>query len=69
MLIGQDANDLAVSCPQDFSYASLAVRSEHSHGHHEKEDSPFTLLTKFIVRPSIAKEFIGAWLKVRLTLT
>lgn len=49
----------------DFSYASLAVRSEHSHGHHEKEDSPFTLLTKFIVRPSIAKEFIGAWLKFR----
>lgn len=52
--------------PQDFSYASLAAHAEH--GHHEK-DVPFTLLTKFIIRPSIAKEFIGAWLKVRLTLT
>ena len=33
---------------------------------HEKEDIPFTLLTKFIIRPSIAKEFVGGWLKARL---
>lgn len=26
---------------------------------------PFTLLTKYIIRPSIAKEFVGGWLKFR----
>lgn len=25
---------------------------------------PFTLLTKYIIRPSIAKEFVGGWLRV-----
>eukprot|EP00208_Stichococcus_sp_RCC1054_P005208 CAMPEP_0206137832 /NCGR_PEP_ID=MMETSP1473-20131121/2876_1 /ASSEMBLY_ACC=CAM_ASM_001109 /TAXON_ID=1461547 /ORGANISM="Stichococcus sp, Strain RCC1054" /LENGTH=325 /DNA_ID=CAMNT_0053531083 /DNA_START=126 /DNA_END=1103 /DNA_ORIENTATION=+ len=48
----------------DYSYASLAARGL-GHEHHHGEEGHFTLLTKFIVRPSISKEFVGAWLKYR----
>lgn len=35
------------------------------HGHEEHKDFKFTLLVKYIIRPSIQKEFISAWLKVK----
>jgi quinol monooxygenase YgiN len=34
-------------------------------GHEEHKDFKFTLLVKYIIRPSIQKEFISAWLKVK----
>lgn len=39
-----------------------------AHGEHEHEDHKFTLLVKYIIRPSIQKEFIGAWLKVSIQM-
>lgn len=47
----------------------LADGMQHMIESANHEKVPFTLLTKYIIRPSIAKEFIGGWLKVNAQLS
>jgi len=53
---------------QEWSGDRLAVEPSTvnalQHSHDEHKDFKFTLLVKYIIRPSIQKEFIAAWLKV-----
>lgn len=47
------------------SASSLQGLTESIIGSSHNDKVPFTLLTKFIIRPSIAKEFVSGWLKFR----
>lgn len=66
--VGAWANDI-VGALKEWSGDRLAVEPSTvnalQHSHHEHKDFKFTLLVKYIIRPSIQKEFIAAWLKVK----
>lgn len=60
-----DTDKVASMQLQEWSGARMEVESSAfgSH-HHEGGEHKFNLLVKYIVRPSIAREFIGAFKKV-----